>query len=449
MLSYLHLKNFRAFKDQRFNFKKLNLFIGKNNSGKSSAISAINVVAQTVLHQDFGSVPLILNNVFDELGTYIDVVNGNVSTRKMSIEIGFDNYSSFTEFKYRSQRREIEVTHYQLRKDGKPVYSYKARKDAFDVEIFGTKFEALFPNQKKRRPNFRNSIASIPYTVREARNRKELTKSDQLYRRAASDLIDARFRLLDHFHAFDSISPFREKPSRTYLHSGESAKRIGTTGTNTAAILAADSSKRGAQKKELEKKVSDWFRYTGIAEKLEIETLTPRHFEVCLISNDGSKHNICDVGFGCSQVLPVLVSGLNLFANAEDEENGILVVQEPEIHLHPDAQAAMGSFFANLSQLGQVFIETHSDNLVLRVARHVAMQDIEASDVAIFFVADDGEKRVTDISISETGAFEPEWPNGFFPQRQAESLMLARAAMRATSQPKQKNFDFSYPPASA
>ncbi|RWI86972.1 MAG: DUF3696 domain-containing protein, partial [Mesorhizobium sp.] len=173
-------------------------------------------------------------------------------------------------------------------------------------------------------------------------------------------------------------------------------------------------------------------------------------FSLVLVGRDGSDHNICDVGFGCSQVLPVLVAGIELAHRARQGSSAtpILMVQEPEIHLHPNAQAALGSFFASLSRLrSQVFIETHSDSLVLRVATHVAAGDISRENVRIFYVQDvDGPNRVTPIQISDNGSFEPPWPGGFFPQRQAESFELAKAAAAGKStRPEQQSFDFFYP----
>ena len=106
----------------------------------------------------------------------------------------------------------------------------------------------------------------------------------------------------------------------------------------------------------------------------------------------------------------------------------------------------MGSFFASLiDREGQVFIETHSDNLVLRVARHVALGDVDAADVAIFFVSDDEKRTVREIAIASSGVFKPEWPGGFFPQRQAESLELARASMQRREGQVQRELDFKYP----
>lgn len=445
MLEKLTLTNFRAFKRQSFHLKKINIFVGKNNSGKSSALSALNLLAQTMNEGELDGTPLILNGVYDQLGTFIDVVNGNHPRRKIGIGLDFDGYSMSTEFKYRTQRRQIELVNFDIKQKGKPLYKYTQRKDAYDISIMGQDYEKLFPNVQKRKPRFRNF-----YPMAVTRNaRIESTDLNSTFDRQLRDvehgLLMARFNLNDHFSNFDSLSPFRDKPQRTYLYSGETARQVGVSGTNTAIMLSSDAARRGSERKNLIDGISNWFHYTGIAQGLSVENLTPRHFELCLISNDGSKHNICDVGFGCSQVLPVLTAGLNLFHGEVSGDRRVLVVQEPEIHLHPNAQAAMGSYFVNLaSRGGQIFIETHSDNLVLRVARHVALGDIDPDDVAIFYVSDIGDNRVTSIRTTETGTFKPEFPEGFFPQRQSESLMLARAAMDRR-EGKQSELEFEYP----
>jgi len=448
MINRLYLGNFRAFKDQEFKFRRLNIFVGKNNSGKSSAISALNVLAQTFNDQDLDGTPLLLNGPFDNLGTYIDVVNGNHPRRKISIEIDVDGYHLKTEYKYRTQRRQIDLTYFELFNKGKSTVRFVQRKDAYDFAIGGEAYEKLFPDMPKRRPRFRNFWPITLGINRFAPTPGGMAASNSKVRDAERVVLQARRMFDAHFSSFDTISPFRDKPQRTYLYSGETARKIGVTGSNTATMLASDSAKRGSQKKHLVDNISNWFQYTGIAKGLEVVSLTPRHFEICLISNDGTKHNICDVGFGCSQVLPVLTAGLNLFgADNSPRHSQILVVQEPEIHLHPNAQAAMGSFFVSLvSGGGQVFVETHSDNMVLRIARHVALGDIPYQDVAIFFVSDEGEERVTPIHLTQSGKFVPDFPGGFFPQRQAESLEIARAGLRPHIVPEpSQQMTFVYP----
>lgn len=446
MLHGIGLTNFRAFKEQNFEFKKLNVFIGKNNSGKSSALSALNVICQTILHDELDGTPLLLNGLYDKLGTYIDVVNGNHPRRKMGFDVSFDEYRLRIEYKYRTQRRQIELVLFDLRRASKQIFKYEQRKDSFDLQLKGQTFERIFKDVRKRRPTFRNFWPMLGPAIRSQVRGQSADEDYALFREIDHELFRARQRLYRHFQNYDSVSPFRDKPQRTYLYSGESASKIGITGSNMATMLAADASRRGAARKNLAANISEWFSYTGIAKSVSVESISPRHFELCLTSNDGTKHNLCDVGFGCSQVLPVLVGGLNLFHDAPRNSGRVFVVQEPEIHLHPNAQAALGSFFVNLVSLGgQIFIETHSDNLVLRIARHIALGHISADDVAIFYVQDIGDDRVTEISISDTGTFGSNWPEGFFPQRQTESLLLARAGLEARKRDVSDQLTFRYP----
>ena len=251
------------------------------------------------------------------------------------------------------------------------------------------------------------------------------------------------------FNLFDSLGPFRDKPERTYLYSGETASRIGNTGANTAILLSSDASRRGSESKAMLADISRWFEVTGIAKSIKIHPISPRHSELVLVEKDGSQHNISDVGFGCSQVLPVLAASLNAFAARRAPfDYPIFVVQEPEIHLHPNAQAALGSFFAGvLPARGQLFIETHSDNLILRVAQHVADGKLDCDDVRIFYVAKkDGASRVTSLELNPDGSLGRNWPDGFFPQRQSESLALAKAISRKGEKPEgNRQMRFSYP----
>lgn len=439
MLRSLTLRNFRAFKQQRFDFGRFNVFVGPNNSGKSSALSALNMIAQTVLSSELNQTPLVLNGDFDSLGTFMDMVHGGRSNTPMAIELVFDEFEVRAEFKYRSQRREIEITRYELFEKNRSIFLYTSKKDSFDLKLSGHYIEKLVPHQRKIRPAFRNFMpANANYAMAAVRKRSENGDISEVnfgrLRRADRAIMLARSRLRRSFIDFDSLSPFREKPERTYLYSGETAQRIGTTGSNTALLMASDASKRGAESKGLQAAISRWFRLSNIADGIEIDSISPRHFEIVLVDFNGSKHNISDVGFGCSQVLPVLVSALNVYSNRNRlHSDPVLLIQEPEIHLHPNAQASLGSFFAGIVPTdGQIFIETHSDNLILRLARHVSDGTISGDDIQIFYVhKPDGHSIVTNVKVSEEGYLSEKWPGGFFPQRQSESLALAQQSEKS------------------
>ena len=141
------------------------------------------------------------------------------------------------------------------------------------------------------------------------------------------------------------------------------------------------------------------------------------------------KENLADVGFGCSQVLPILVAGYNL------KPNNIMLVEQPEIHLHPKAQAELGTFFKDVALNNiQLFIETHSEHLLLRVQAHVASGDLKPEDVKVYYVYSNkdkgGKKDVVELPLTDEGYFSKEWPEGFFPERLEEAKKIAKAALK-------------------
>lgn len=274
-----------------------------------------------------------------------------------------------------------------------------------------------------------------------AERTKDMPEDKKDFLNGVRSKVDEARRVINReFQFFDSLSPFREPPIRTYLFSGASPARVGRTGSNAIDMLVSDNFRRGKEKTGLIDSVSRWFSSTGMAQGIKVKALTSRHYEICVVGHDSRDHNLCDVGFGCSQVLPVLIGGLHIANVISDRAmplfTPIFVVQEPEIHLHPNAQAELGTFFSDLFKAsGQLFIETHSPNLVLRLQRHVATGDLKPDEVRIFFVSGGGvPPTVTVMDLNEAGFFSQAWPGGFFPQRQEESLELARAA--AAREPK-------------
>ncbi|MEO1251475.1 MAG: AAA family ATPase [Pseudomonadota bacterium] len=449
MLNYLNIRNFRAFRGQQFDFSKINIFMGPNNSGKSSALSAINLLAQTIQSRHLSPGPLLLNGPYEELGTYIDAVHGNHPRSVLGFDFGIGNYHVSFDTKYRTQRREIELSKFALRDQTKPVYSYQLRRSGYEVRLKGQLIENVLPNAQKRKPTLNGFWPwdqSIRFPVM-ADDESAESRKGRLLRELSRSMRMAERSLLDQFRNFDTLSPFREKPDRTYMYTGQVPTSIGRTGANGISLIVNDSSKRGAQRVGILDEINTFFQVTGIAKGIKVRNLTSRHYEICLVDHDGLEHNICDVGFGCSQVLPVLVSGLHLFLSSKAYTRRfppMLVVQEPEIHLHPNAQAALGSFFVGLSNYkGQLFIETHSDHLVIRIARHVARGDIKAEDVVIYYIYDDdGTRNVSKMSFDDRGAFKPEWPGGFLPHRRSESLALAHDRNEAKSVENQMVFPY-------
>ncbi len=127
-----------------------------------------------------------------------------------------------------------------------------------------------------------------------------------------------------------------------------------------------------------------------------------------------------NMGFGVSTVLPIIVAGLVA------EMGGLLVIENPEIHLHPAGQSAIGAFLANMVADGvQVLVETHSDHVINGIRRAVAEGDMPADDAVIHYFDD----NVTEITVDVRGKLSA-WPAGFLDQIDRDLGALARHLRR-------------------
>ena len=123
-----------------------------------------------------------------------------------------------------------------------------------------------------------------------------------------------------------------------------------------------------------------------------------------------------DVGFGISQVLPIITE-------LSARTNSVIMVEQPEIHLHPAMQAELADLLiesANPSGRGnQVIAETHSETLIMRIQRRIKEQLITPADVLLLYVdqAEGGNASIRELRIDESGEFIDHWPGGFFDEQ--------------------------------
>lgn len=138
----------------------------------------------------------------------------------------------------------------------------------------------------------------------------------------------------------------------------------------------------------------------------------------------GASVDVRDVGFGISQVVPVL-------ARALGTKNKVHLIEQPEIHLHPALQANLADVFVVGSKKSKFVLETHSEHIILRLLRRIRETNrgtqpegltLTPTDIAVYYVSrtDDGSTAATRIEVAEDGTFMDRWPDGFFPDRLAE-----------------------------
>lgn len=131
-------------------------------------------------------------------------------------------------------------------------------------------------------------------------------------------------------------------------------------------------------------------------------------------------------GFGITYVLPIIVSGLILSSN----ENGLLIIENPEAHLHPFGQSKIGSFLARLSSCGvQVIVETHSEHVINGARLELAkINETEKMQINFFQIKENSIKN-EEISLTKNAELL-EWPSGFFDQNKMDLRELLKLRSR-------------------
>ena len=175
--------------------------------------------------------------------------------------------------------------------------------------------------------------------------------------------------------------------------------------------------------------------------KLKIKDLGNNYFQLMLRDKNGVESNLIDVGFGISQVLPIIsevcTSSLKRNRRSDLDINNIILVEQPELHLHPAAQARLADLFAmciSANENSRFIIETHSEHLISKLQVLIADENcaLTSDMVQILYVDknENGEAFVQEMKIKENGKFVEEWPSGFFDQGYTLARQLAKASMQ-------------------
>lgn len=171
--------------------------------------------------------------------------------------------------------------------------------------------------------------------------------------------------------------------------------------------------------------IDDPGRFTGLSTRDLLGLLTRRRLEL-VDAESGLRAQPRDVGIGISQVLPVVVAALEPSA-------GLIVIEQPELHIHPAVQVGLGDLFARAAaDNDSVFlIETHSEHLILRLLRRIrentenelppGVPPLDPDQVGVVYVErSEAGVKLTALPIDQAGEFETRWPAGFFEERAGE-----------------------------
>lgn len=243
------------------------------------------------------------------------------------------------------------------------------------------------------------------------------------------------------------LGPFRAKPDITAQ--GFSTKGniddVGIEGEYAASVYHANQNaaidwynpaSKQVEQGTLKGALDAWVQHLRIAHQVttEVAGLAGVMWKVVLI--EGQKaHTLPEVGVGLSQILPILVTGLL------SPKDSLLIMEQPELHLHSQVQARLGDFFVGIAKCHkQCIIETHSENIVSQLRYHIVEAGgQDKSNCIIYFVDQDekGAAKFEPIEISPNGNIL-NWPDGFFDETMHQEDRITAASIRKRAK-KAKN----------
>ncbi len=357
MIQSIELDNFKCFKQQVVVLKPLTLLAGLNSSGKLTVIQALILLRQSYLENLLPNVGLTLNGKLAELGTAKDVLFEEADTDEIAFELK-DDLPAHLKLRF-AYREESDVL---------AVNGYEHTGEIWNTSLFRDEFQYL----RAERIGPRTSFGMSDYEVR---HHRQLGSSGEF--------------------AVHFLSLFGSENVELR------GLRHPTATSNT-----------------LQSQVEAWMTEISPGVRLNVKRYSEMDLMTFSVAYSlgqkqvaSSQYRATNVGFGITYALPIVVSVLSAHSGS------LIIVENPEAHLHPRGQLKMGDLLARASAAGiQILLETHSDHVLNGIRLAVQGQKVDPSKVALYhskWEAGGSSPSLTLLNIDENGRLS-QWPEGFF-----------------------------------
>lgn len=460
MLKKLRIQNFKGWKDtSTINMAPISLFFGANSSGKSSIGQFLMMLKQTAESPDRKAVfyPGGKNSAV-QLGSYQEMVFHRNPQNKIcfkyewtlpsptkfrdpifsqayiydqvgfAAEVGLKNKDQHTlvvdKFQYQLKENDSKCLSIGMERKSDSKSEYKVDSTGFLLER--NKDRTWNPGAPVRFYGFPDEVVA--------------------YHQNADFVQDLNLQHEKLFRSICYLGPLRNKAERLYSWTGMEPESVGYSGENTVATILAARNRKislGYKKtaKPFEQIIAMKLKEMSLIEGFKVNPISEQRQEYEVkIRTKGSKDwvDLPDVGFGVSQVLPVLVQCFYAPANS------IIIMEQPEIHLHPNAQSALADVMIDvinsrensLDRNIQLIIETHSEHFLRRLQRRIAEDVVSQEKVSAYFAnVSRTPARLEPLQIDMFGSIL-NWPENFFGDEMDDITGQAKAAMKKRMEQK-------------
>jgi len=468
MLKRLRIQNFKIWKDTgTIELAPLTVLLGSNSSGKSSIGQFLMLLKQSVASSDRKSVLMTGNeNSAVDIGLPSEMIFNKETSHPLSFNYSWDtdkySFSDPQSKKYYNFDTidffaDVEVKDVAMQSLEAKKFEYTLSQDKGFILKVGLQkkeegangnrgYELVYDNY-----SFTRSVGRAWPITSPVRFYGFPDEAVAYYQNA--DFLQ-KLNLFQEklFSKFYYLGPLRTKAKRIYTWTGNTPDSVGFQGEDTIfAILAAKNQQRmlntkhGGKRKGFDIVIGEMLKKMNLIDDIKIERISEiRQDYVVKIKTKGSGNwvDIPDVGFGVSQVLPVLVE---LFYAPP---GSTIIMEQPELHLHPGAQAGLADVMIDAVHANeysgkrniQLIIETHSEHFLRRLQRRIAEEALEYDNFRAYFV--NTQKFPPSLDGLEVDLFGniANWPQGFFGDISGDIAMQSKAAIDRRIRDRDKAF---------
>ncbi len=462
MLRRIGLQNFKCWRELDIELAPITLFFGVNSSGKTAILESLLMLKQTVAsrdpntHLNFGGGP----RDYADLGSYSDLAFGHDENQPIGMNLDWDSatnvvfkrprvyvrttpgpgitlehsvswrwdddvivdhlgYSACGNERFdcfiRLERREPDNYRVDHSDSLQTMYAY--------IDVDGESIDEIYDPDPI--PDSPSNCYLLPLNIRLGEIKAGNHSYEPQFERAFEKLME-KIRYL---------GPLRQYPQRYYTWTGERKREVvEPDGSDAFAVLVSSERVNG----DLKQEVANWLQKLDLIQNMRIIPAgqQSRFYEV-MVTVAETESSLLDVGFGVSQVLPVITKLLST------PEKSIILLEQPELHLHPNAQAALADLLLYVAEERnlQLIVESHSEHIVRRLQRRIAeaAPAFATPENVKMYYCQPGQagSTIEQVDLDRFGQIS-NWPDRFFGDVSGDLHTMLKAALERRSQERER-----------
>jgi predicted ATPase len=444
----LKLNNYRSFKDQKFEFKRINILIGENSSGKSSLLKFFLILKQSL--KNFRNSVITASGEEVDLGNFKDLIYYHEEDRNLEFSFKFsEQYYNFCNSFFKTEQEsqdEMKLPFYEFKKYfnenfeiaievSKNVSSLSSLKIFFNNPILGN-LAIIHPHSSDEdQQEIRKQAVNILYKNFErnkeyiidnvgfdnnaflniisgadlsSRIKKKYPEEKNLFIEIAMFLLSQNY-LENLIESISYVNPIKSTPERIF-YKRDKRKFENSVDLTTLVNVLED---KGAYSL-FSQNLIPIIKKFGIAEDIKIITNESLPVMELKAKIKDLWSNINDVGYGVAIQLPIL---LHSFILENSPKKHTIMIEQPEVHLHPRLQSNFIESLLSIGENNNYFIETHSEHILRKLQLIVKrnMYNVCSEDVIIYYFRRiNGKSEISEHKITKDGKIVPSFPEGFY-----------------------------------